>query len=133
MLNREVAFLKNRTTSYIVFGLVGLAVFGLFSKVFNNPVGFFKGIAIIIGVVAVVFLLIKLIYKPSPAKREQQAFRKAAKQSARRKQQKDPKPQSRVLMKTQKKNPQKENQFNINQKCSFTKKIEKCAPTTHRN
>ena len=76
MLNREVAFLKNRTTSYIVFGLVGLAVFGLFSKVFNNPVGFFKGIAIIIGVVAVVFLLIKLIYKPSPAKREQQHLEK---------------------------------------------------------
>ncbi|WP_428909089.1 SA1362 family protein [Niallia sp. Krafla_26] len=101
-----MAFLKNRTTNYIVYGVIGLAIIGLLSKLFSNPAGFFKGIAIIIGIAAVVFLLFKLLYKPSPAKREQQAFRKAAKRSAKRNQ-KDAKPQNRMMMKTQKKNQMK--------------------------
>lgn len=103
MLIREVAFLKNRMFSYIVFGLIGLAVIGLLSKVIYNPAGFFKGIAIMLGVAAVVFLLVKLLYKPSPAKREQRAFIKAAKKSAKRNQQKDPTPQNRMKLKPKKK------------------------------
>ncbi len=103
MLIREVDFLKNRMISYIVFGVIGLAVIGLLSKIINNPAGFFKGIAIILGVAAVVFLLVKLLYKPSPEKSEQRAFIKAAKKSSKRKQQKDPKPQNRMKLKQKKK------------------------------
>ena len=69
MLNREVAFLKNRIVNYIVYGVIGLAVIGLVSNIIFNPASFFKGIAIIVGIGAVVFLLVKLLYKPSPAKR----------------------------------------------------------------
>jgi uncharacterized protein YacL len=96
MLNREVAFLKNRIVHYIVYGVIGLAVIGLMSNIIFNPASFFKGIAIIVGIGAVVFLLVKLLYKPSPAKREQRAFVKAAKKSAKRKQQKDFGQQSRM-------------------------------------
>ena len=59
MLNREVAFLKNRIVNYIVYGVIGLAVIGLVSNIIFNPASFFKGIAIIVGIGAVVFLLVK--------------------------------------------------------------------------
>ena len=109
MLNREVAFLKNRIVNYIVYGVIGLAVIGLVSKVIFNPASFFKGIAIIVGIGAVVFLLVKLLYKPSPAKREQRAFVKAAKRSAKRKQQKDFSPQGRMKIQASKSTKPKKN------------------------
>ena len=84
-----MAFLKNRITYYIVFGMIGLAVIGLLSSVITNPAGFFKNIAIMLVIGAIVFLLIRLLYKPSPAKREQRAFVKAAKRSIKRNQPKD--------------------------------------------
>jgi len=58
---------------------------------------------------AVVFLLVKLLYKPSPAKREQRAFVKAAKRSAKRKQQKDFSPQGRMKIQASKSTKPKKN------------------------
>jgi uncharacterized protein YacL len=84
-----VAFLKNRITYSIVFGMIGLAVIGLLSSVVTNPAGFFKNIAIMLVIGAIVFLLIRILYKPSPAKREQRAFVKAAKRSIKKNQHKD--------------------------------------------
>jgi hypothetical protein len=123
MLNREVAFLKNRIVNYIVYGVIGLAVIGLVSKVIFNPASFFKGIAIIVGIGAVVFLLVKLLYKPSPAKREQRAFVKAAKKSAKRKQQKDFSPQGRMKIKASKaSNPKKNSNLTSLKKARALKK-----------
>ncbi|WP_338470228.1 SA1362 family protein [Niallia sp. XMNu-256] len=92
--------MKNRIFNYIVFGVIGLAVFGILSQIIYNPAVFFKGIAITLGIAAVIFFVVKLIYKPSPAKREQRAFIKAAKKSAKRKQQNVAIPQNRMKMKT---------------------------------
>ena len=44
---------------------------------------------------AVIFFLVKLFYQPSPEKREQRAFVKAAKRSVKRKQQKESGKQAR--------------------------------------
>ncbi|WP_394232924.1 SA1362 family protein [Niallia oryzisoli] len=85
-----MAFLKNRISFSIVVGLIILAVIGVASKLFTNPAGFFQGIAVMLVIGAVIFFLIRRFYKPSPAKREQRAFVKAAKRSVKRLNQKEP-------------------------------------------
>jgi hypothetical protein len=87
--HREVAFLKNRTSFYIVAGLISLAIIGIISQLVNNPAGFFRSIAIMVLIVAVIFFLINRFSKAGPQKYEQRAFNKAAKQSKKRFQHKE--------------------------------------------
>lgn len=86
---REVAFLKNRISFYIVMGLISLAVLGLASSFISDPVAFFKNLFLFVIIGFGIFLLIRHFTRSSPYKREQQAFRKAAKRSKKRYQQKD--------------------------------------------
>lgn len=81
---REVAFLKNRTSFYVVMGLVALAALGITSRFISNPSGFLQSIAIMAAVGFIIYFLVRRLYKAGPQKREQQAFRKAAKKSKRR-------------------------------------------------
>lgn len=81
--------MKNRISTYIISGLVILAIIGLLSKLMNDPVDFIKGIAVMLIVLAVIFFVFQRMYTPSPAKREQQAFVKAAKRSVKRNQLKE--------------------------------------------
>ncbi len=82
--------MKNRISFYIVIGLIVLAVIGVASNLYTNPAGFFKGIAVMLVIGAVIFFLVRSFHKPSPAKREQRAFVKAAKRSVKRQNQKEP-------------------------------------------
>lgn len=83
--------MKNRISYYIIGGIIILAIIGLFSQLFSNTAGFFKGIAVMLVFSAVMFFLLKRFtkLKLSPAKREQRAFVKAAKRSLKRHNQKE--------------------------------------------
>ncbi|MCQ6273733.1 hypothetical protein JMM81_01915 [Bacillus sp. V3B] len=81
--------MKNRILYYIIGGIMILAVIGLFSQLFSNPAGFFQGIAVMLVFSAVIFFLVRRFTQPSPAKREQRAFVKAAKRSLKRHNQKE--------------------------------------------
>jgi len=81
--------LKNRAITYIIYSLIGLAVIGILSKLFYDTAGFFKGIAIMLVIGAVIFFVMQRLNSPGQDKREQRAFVKAAKRSAKRKQQKE--------------------------------------------
>lgn len=81
---REVAFLKNRTSLYIVTGLFILAAIGIASSFIDNPSGFLQKIAVMLLVIAVIFLIVRRFSKAHPEKQEQRAYLKAAKQSKKR-------------------------------------------------
>ena len=91
----EVAFLKNRISTFIVVCLIALAALGIVSLLVSNPYGLLQNFPIMIATVAVIFFLVKRFYLPSPEKREQRAFVKAAKRSLKRKQQKESGKQTR--------------------------------------
>jgi hypothetical protein len=78
---REVAFLKNRTSSILLFTLILFAIIGLGSNLLENPVEFFKRIAIMVLIGLSIFFLFKRFYKQSPNRKEQRAFLKAAKRT----------------------------------------------------
>jgi hypothetical protein len=78
---REVAFLKNRTSSILLFTLLLFALIGLGSSLLENPIDFFKRIAIMILVGLAIYFLFNRFYKPSPNRKEQRAFLKAAKKT----------------------------------------------------
>ncbi|MDZ5471035.1 SA1362 family protein (plasmid) [Bacillus sp. 31A1R] len=79
-----MAFLNNRTSFYIVLGVIFLAILGIISKLINDPTGFLKSIAVMLIVGVIIYMLVRRFYGANPQKREQQAFRKAAKRSKRR-------------------------------------------------
>ena len=91
----EVAFLKNRISTFFVVCLIALAALGIVSLLVSNPSGLLLNFAIMIATGAVIFFLVKHFYLPSPEKREQRAFVKAAKRSLKRKQQKESGKQTR--------------------------------------
>ena len=91
----EVAFLKNRISTFFVVCLIALAALGMVSLLVSNPSGLLLKLAIMIATGAVIFFLVKRFYLPSPEKREQRAFVKAAKRSLKRKQQKESGKQTR--------------------------------------
>ncbi|WP_348981301.1 SA1362 family protein [Bacillus sp. DNRA2] len=84
-----MAFLKNQTSFIIVLGLMILAAIGVASSYISNPIGFIKGIAVILVVGVVVYFIVKRFYHSNPEKREQRAFIKAAKKSKKRLNHKD--------------------------------------------
>ncbi len=73
--------MKNRFVTYAVAGLIIFAVIGAISSLITNPMALLKMLFFTIVTVAVIFLLVKLFYKPSQGRREQRAFIKAAKRS----------------------------------------------------
>ncbi len=91
----EVAFLKNRISTFFVVCLIALAALGIVSLLVSNPSGLLLNFAIMIATGAVIFFLVKRFYLPSPEKREQRAFVRAAKRSLKRKQQKESGKQTR--------------------------------------
>lgn len=78
----------NRTTSFIVGGLIILALFGVFSSFTTNPSSFLQGIAVIAVIGIGIYLVVRKFSNSSPQKKEQRAFLKAAKESKKRLQQK---------------------------------------------
>ncbi|MBB6444888.1 SA1362 family protein [Bacillus benzoevorans] len=76
--------MKNRIYTYVVAGLIIFAVVGAFSNLITNPLAVLKGLGFMIVTVAVILLLVKLFYKPSPERREQRAFVKAAKRTTKK-------------------------------------------------
>jgi cytochrome c biogenesis protein CcdA len=88
MLNREVAFLKNRTSSFVVGGIILLALIGIFSSISTNPAKFIQNIAIIALIGIGIYFFVRRFSTSSPQRKEQRAFLKAAKKSKKRLQQK---------------------------------------------
>ncbi|MFE8702508.1 SA1362 family protein [Cytobacillus sp. FJAT-54145] len=84
-----MAFLNNRTSFYFVIGLISLAAIGIISSFISNPTDFLQSIFVFIAVGAIIYFLVRRFYKAGPQKKEQQAFRKAAKRSKKRFVQKD--------------------------------------------
>ncbi|MEH7437389.1 SA1362 family protein [Neobacillus drentensis] len=83
-----MAFLKNRTSFFVIGGLVILALVGLFGSFTANPAGFIQRIAIIALIGLAIYFLVRKFSISSPQKKEQRAFLKAAKKSKKRLQQK---------------------------------------------
>lgn len=86
----------------MVIGIVLLAAFGIVAKFFANPGGFLRGVFIFAIFCAILYVLVRNFYQPSPSRREQQAFKKAAKQS-----------KKKYTQKTQKTSPQTKSRGNI--------------------
>jgi uncharacterized membrane protein YfcA len=76
-----VAFLKNKTSSIFVISIIIFAVIGLGSSLVEDPVEFFKRIAVMILVGFIIYLVFNRFYKPSPNRKEQKAFLRAAKRT----------------------------------------------------
>ncbi|WP_142919178.1 SA1362 family protein [Peribacillus saganii] len=74
----------NRSFSYIVYGIIALGAIGLISRMFTDPVGFFRNLLIIAITAGIVYVLYKRLTKDKPNKKEQRSFSKAAKQSVQR-------------------------------------------------
>jgi energy-coupling factor transporter transmembrane protein EcfT len=76
-----VAFLKNRISSIFVLGIIIFAIIGIVSGLAENPAAFFKRIAVMILVGLTIYFLFNRFYKPSPERKEQKAFLRAAKRT----------------------------------------------------
>ncbi|MGG1679854.1 SA1362 family protein [Neobacillus sp. NRS-1170] len=83
-----MAFLKNRTSVFVVGGLIILALLGIYGSFTANPAGFIQRIAVIALIGLIIYFVVRKFSNSSPQKREQRAFLKAAKQSKKRLQQK---------------------------------------------
>ena len=81
---REVAFLKNRTSFYFVIGMIILAIIGVASRLISNPSAFFQSVLVFLVIGFAIFFLVRRFNGATPQKREQSAFRKAAKKSKKR-------------------------------------------------
>ena len=79
----EVSLL-NRTISYLIYGVIALAVLGLFSKLFTNPLGLLMNIAIIAAVAGLIYFVYTRLTQGKTDRREQRAFRKAVRHSKKR-------------------------------------------------
>ncbi len=79
--------MRKRTSAIVIGGLFILALIGLFSSFTANPAGFIQSIAVFALIGLLIFYLVRRFSTPSPQKREQRAFLKAAKKSKKRLQQ----------------------------------------------
>lgn len=73
-----------RFISILIYGIIALGIFGLISRMFNDPMGLLKNILIIAAVAGIIYMIYTGLTKSKPVKKEQQAFRKAARQSKKR-------------------------------------------------
>nr|WP_066060623.1 SA1362 family protein [Neobacillus soli] len=76
--------MKNRTSVFIVGGLIILALIGLVGSFTANPAGFIQRIAVIAVIGFIIYLVVRKFSNSSPQKKEQRAFLKAAKRSKKR-------------------------------------------------
>ncbi|CAM3804230.1 hypothetical protein D1970_14870 [Mesobacillus zeae] len=74
----------NRTSFYIVLGLIILAGIGVTQSLVSDPIVFLQTIAGFVLIAAVIFFIVNRFYKANPMKQEQRSFHKAAKQSKKR-------------------------------------------------
>lgn len=81
--------MKNRTSFYFVVGLIALAIVGIISSLIANPMAFIQSIIVFLIIGFGIIFLIRRFNGANPGKREQNAFKKAAKRSKKRFQQKD--------------------------------------------
>ena len=73
-----------RFISFLIYGIIALGVLGLVSRMFNDPIGFLRNILIIAIVAGIIYMVYTAVTKSKPTKKEQQSFRKAARQSKKR-------------------------------------------------
>lgn len=90
--------MKNRIPLIFISMVFLFAVIGLVSSVVNNPIGLLQNIVFTVGVVFLIWLLVRRFYKASPDKKEQKAFIKAAKKSKKRLQLKEKSPIKQTVM-----------------------------------
>lgn len=88
--------MKNRTSSFIVAGLIILALIGVSGMLVANPTDFLQRLAVIGLFGAAIYFVVRLIFKANPQKKEQRAFIKAARQSKKRLQKKAGDPPTRT-------------------------------------
>ncbi|MFD2446026.1 SA1362 family protein [Bacillus sp. CGMCC 1.16607] len=79
-----MAFLKNRTSSIFAISMILLALIGVVSSLVQNPAAFLQRIAVMILIGLTIYFVFKRFYKPSPAKKEQKAFLRAARKTKRK-------------------------------------------------
>ncbi|MHC0035946.1 SA1362 family protein [Pseudoneobacillus sp. C159] len=94
-----MGFLKNRTSFYLFISFIILALIGLGSRLIEDPAGFFKGMAIMILVGVVIFIVVKRFYQPGPTRNEQKAFLRAAKKTKKKIHRKKPEDNYKQLTK----------------------------------
>jgi len=73
--------------SIVVYAIIGLAVLGLASQLFNNPLAFFRNILIMIGIAVIIFAIFYFIFIKGRANirnDEMKKYKQAVKQSKRR-------------------------------------------------
>ncbi|GAM15340.1 SA1362 family protein [Mesobacillus selenatarsenatis] len=81
--------MKNRTSTYIVSGLIVLAIFGFAFKLFTDPLSILITLATIALVGALIYFLVTRLTTSGSGRQQQRAFQKAAKRSKKRFQTKD--------------------------------------------
>lgn len=81
-----MAILKKRKSVLFAGALILLAAIGVIGMLVNNPVGFIRQIAIIVLVSFILYLIFRRFIGagPGPARKEQRAFLKAARESRKR-------------------------------------------------
>ncbi|MFC4800756.1 MULTISPECIES: SA1362 family protein [Neobacillus] len=79
-----MAFLKNRTSAYIVGVLIILALLGLYGSFTADPAAFLQKIAVFVLIGLVIYFVVRKFSNSSPQKKEQRAFLKAARRSKKR-------------------------------------------------
>ncbi|MBT2686263.1 SA1362 family protein [Bacillus sp. ISL-37] len=81
--------MKNRASTYIVSGLIVLAIFGFAFKLFTDPLSILIMLATIALVGALIYFLVTRLTSSGAGRQQQRAFQKAAKRSKKRFQTKD--------------------------------------------
>lgn len=79
----EVSLL-NRIVSYLIYGVIALGILGLFSKLFSNPLSLLTNIVVIAAIAGIIYLVYTRLTQGKVDRKEQQAFRKAVRQSKKR-------------------------------------------------
>ncbi|WML45279.1 SA1362 family protein [Neobacillus sp. PS3-40] len=95
-----MAFLNNRTSLFVIGGIIIFAIIGIIGMFLANPTGFLQRIAVIALIGIAIYFIARLITKANPQKREQRAFLRAAKKSKKRLQQKSGDPHVRSASQT---------------------------------
>lgn len=76
--------MNNRTSLFLVTGLIILAIIGFVSGILYNPAGVLQMIAMAAIIGAIIYFLVRRFSGSSPGKQQHRAFQKAAKRSKKR-------------------------------------------------
>lgn len=58
-----------RFISFMIYGIIALGVLGLMSRLFNDPIGFFRNILIIAIVAGIIYMIYTGLTKGKPVKK----------------------------------------------------------------